>query len=144
MLKDFIKKVFFEPTENKYLVFFRYIVSGGIVTIINIILLYVFVEFLKLNYTWANVISMLICITITYIISKKFIFTKKVSIGVKKEFLSYIIIAIISIIVDTTVLNLLTKKLAIYYIISKILATIVSTVINYILKKVLYETFKEN
>ena len=142
-MKTFLKKVFINPTEEKHLVLFRYLVSGGLVTLINIILLYIFVEFLKLNYTLANVISMIICITITYILSKKFIFTRKVSIGVKKEFLSYIIIAIISIVVDTTILNILTKKFGIYYLISKILATVFSTAINYILKKVIYDTYKE-
>ena len=137
-----IKKLLFNPTEDKYITLFRYLFFGGVVTVLNIILLYLFVEFLNFSYVLANVISMIICITITYILSKKYIFTKKVSIGVKKEFISYIVIAIISIIIDTTVLNLLTKKLAIYYLISKILATIVSTLSNYIMKKIIYDKYK--
>ena len=138
----FLKHYFIEPSEDKFITLFRYLFFGGTVTVINIILLYMFVEFLKMNYTIANIISMIICITITYILSKKYIFTKKVSIGVKKEFISYIIIAIIAICVDTTILNLLTKQLSIYYIFSKMIATVVSTGTNYILKKFVYEKYK--
>ena len=141
-MKKFLNNLFIRPTEDKYLTIFRYIFFGGTVTVINIILLYVFVEFFKFNYILANIISMIICITITYILSKKFIFTKQVSIGVRKEFLSYIVIAIISIIIDTTTLHILTKKLSIYYMISKFLATFVSTATNYILKKIIYDTYK--
>ena len=141
-MKKLLNKYLITETDNNYITFFRYIFFGGTVTIINIILLYILVEFIKLNYTLANILSMIICITITYFLSKKFIFTKKVSIGAKKEFLSYIIISIISIIIDTTILNILTKKLSIYYLISKILATIISTITNYILKKLIYNRYK--
>lgn len=137
-----IKEIFIDYTENKKLIFFRYICTGGTVTLINIILLYVFTEFASINYVLSNIISMLICIIITYILSKKIIFTKKVKIGTVKEFISYIIIAIISIIIDTAIMKLLTEKLAIYYIISKIIATCISTVTNYILKSIIYDKYK--
>ena len=77
---DLIKRIFINYTEDKRLMFFRYICTGGIVTVINIILLYLFTEKLFINYNISNVISMLICITITYVLSKKFIFVKKVKI----------------------------------------------------------------
>ncbi len=138
----FIKQLLFSPTENHRVTLIRYLFYGGIVSIINIILLYVFVEFLKIDYTISNIISMAICITITYILSKKFIFSKKVSIGAKKEFLSYIIISIISIGIDTTILYVCTSWLTIYYLLSKIIAIIISTGVNYILKKTIYERYK--
>jgi len=139
---SFFKKILITSTDNKWLTLFRYFVTGGFVTIINIILLYIFVEFFKLNYILSNIISMIICITLTYIISKKIIFTKKVTIGVKKEFLSYIVIAIISIIIDTFTLNILINKFKIYYIFSKIVATLISTISNYFLKKKIYDMYK--
>lgn len=142
-MKNKLKKLFIDPNEGRFIMLFRYLFFGGTVTIINIILLYLLVEYLKFNYVLANVLSMIICIIITYILSKKFIFTKKVTIGAKKEFLSYVIIAIISIIIDTSVLNLLSEKFSIYYIISKIIATVISTGTNYILKKLIYNKYKE-
>ncbi len=137
-----IKKLLFNQTENHKITLFRYLFYGGIVSVINIVLLYVFVEFLKIDYTISNIISMAICITITYILSKKFIFSKKVSIGTKKEFLSYIIISIISIGIDTAVLYICTSLFTIYYLLSKIIAIVVSTGVNYILKKLIYEKYK--
>lgn len=77
---DLIKRIFINYTEDKKLMFFRYICTGGIVTVINIILLYLFTEMLLINYNISNIISMLICITITYVLSKKLIFVKKVKI----------------------------------------------------------------
>ena len=141
MIKYF-KTIIIEETENKWLVLLRYLITGGLVTIINILLLYLFVDSFKINYVISNILSMVICITITYYISKKIIFTKKVKIGVKKEYISYIFIAIISIIIDTVILNILTEKFSIYYIISKILSTCISTITNYILKKTLYNMYK--
>ena len=81
---NLITKIFIEYTENQKLIFFRYLFTGGAVTIINIILLYLLVEIVMLNYYLSNVISMLICIIITYIVSKKIVFSKKVSIRSKK------------------------------------------------------------
>lgn len=137
-----LNKIFLKYTKNKYLILFRYLVTGGIVTLINILLLYIFVEIFKISYILSNIISTSICITITYIISKKIIFTEKVKIGVKKEFLSYIIISIISIIIDTIILNILIENFSTYYIISKILSTCVSTITNYFLKKKIYDIYK--
>ena len=77
---DLIKRIYINYTEDKKLMFFRYICTGGIVTVINIILLYLFTEMLLINYNISNIISMLICITITYVLSKKLIFVKKVKI----------------------------------------------------------------
>ena len=142
-MKAVIHKFFLDPTEERCIVFFRYLVSGGFVTIINMILLYLLVEFFGCHYVFADILSMSICIVITYLMSKRFVFTKKVRIGVKKEFFSYLVIAIIAVVVDTTVLRLLTNKLSIYYMLSKVVATAVSTIINYILKRIIYDTFKE-
>ena len=141
-MRKLINKLLKEKTENRFITLFRYIVTGGFVTVINLILLYIFVEVFKINYIFSNIISMIICISITYFISKKIIFTKKVRIGVKKEFLSYIIIAVISIIVDTTILNVMTEMFNIYYIISKIIATGFSSFLNYFLKLKIYNLYK--
>ena len=141
-LVKLIKTIFINYTENKKIIFFRYLCTGGFVTIINILLLYLFTEIASINYTISNIISMLICITITYIISKKIVFVKKVKIGVVREFISYIAIAIISIFIDTIIMYILTEKFSIYYLLSKIFATCVSTVSNYILKKIIYNKFK--
>lgn len=75
-----IKKIFIDYTENEKIIILRYLVIGGAVTVINIFLLYLFVEFLKVDYKISNIISMLICITITYILNKKIVFSKKVRI----------------------------------------------------------------
>ena len=107
-----IRKLLFDKTDDSKITLLRYIFYGGVVSVINIILWYVFVEFLHIDYTVSNIISMIICITITYILSKLFIFSRKVSIGTKKEFLSYIIISIISIGIDTGVLYICTSILS--------------------------------
>lgn len=75
-----IKKIFIYYTENEKIIILRYLVIGGAVTVINIFLLYLFVEFLKVDYKISNIISMLICITITYVLNKKVVFSKKVRI----------------------------------------------------------------
>ena len=75
-----LKKIFIDYTENNKIIVFRYLVVGASTTIINIVLLYLFVEFLKIEYKMSNIISMLICIIITYFLSKKIVFSKKVQI----------------------------------------------------------------
>lgn len=79
-INELIKKIFINYTEDKKLIFFRYLCTGGTVTVINIILLYLFTEKLLINYNISNIISMLICILITYVLSKKVVFVKKVKI----------------------------------------------------------------
>lgn len=141
-MKQMIKKYLFEYTENSKIIFFRYLCTGGTVTIINMVLLYLLTEWASINYAVSNVISMAICIVITYITSKKMVFVKKVKIGVIKEFLTYVLISIISITIDTMIMYVLTERLKIYYLLSKVFSTFVSTIFNYISKKIIYEKFK--
>ena len=56
--------------------------------------------------------------------------------------MSYVLIAILSIIIDTLILRFLTETLNIFYIISKIGSTVFSTGINYILKRWVYEKYR--
>lgn len=127
-MKQMIKKYLFEYTENSKIIFFRYLCTGGTVTIINMVLLYLLTEWASINYAVSNVISMAICIVITYITSKKMVFVKKVKIGVIKEFLTYVLISIISITIDTMIMYVLTERLKIYYLLSKVFSTFVSTI----------------
>ena len=75
-----LKKILVDYTDNNNIIIFRYLLVGGFTTIINIVLLYLFVEFLRFDYKISNIISMLICIVITYYLSKKIVFSKKVKI----------------------------------------------------------------
>lgn len=139
---NFFNKLILSYTDNSYTIFLRYILSGIFVTIINFLLLFVFIEWFYINYIFSNIISMIICIILTYFISKKIVFMKKVKIGRKKEFISYVLIALLSIVIDTFILFLLTKFLMLYYIFSKIISTFISTFINFYLKKKIYERYK--
>ena len=60
---------------RKFLKFIKYSIVGGICTIINLILFYVFVQ-AGVHYIGANVVSYLLAVVLNYILNKCFVFLK--------------------------------------------------------------------
>ncbi|MBQ9853839.1 MAG: GtrA family protein [Bacilli bacterium] len=136
-MKKMIKKIFFENSNNFFLQFIRYFFVGGIAAVVNIGLLYIFSDFLNINYIISNIVSFSAGLIVNYILSKCFVF-KTNSLNVIFEFIIYLIIGVLGLIIDTVILWFLTSKFKIYYMISKIISTIITFIWNFLSRKIFY------
>lgn len=113
----------------------RFIVVGGIATIIDFVCLYIFKEFLNFNVILANTLSFTISVIYNYIASIKYVFDVDKNKNRKIQFIVFIVFSVLGLILNNLILYLLTDKLNIYYLISKIIATMFVMVFNFITRK---------
>lgn len=142
LLKRFdLKGLFIVPTKNGLLQFLRYIFVGGIATIVDWGILYIFTEFIHLYYILSSVISFIAGLLINFILSKKLVFQSNESkTGIMTEFIVYGVIGAVGLGITTLLMLLLTGYMKLYYMLSKVIATILVLLWNYIArKKILYK-----
>lgn len=116
----------------------RYIFVGGMTTLVNYSIYYVF---LKLNAHWfiANSLSWLGAVIFAYYANKKYVF--KSSNKSKKEFVSFVLLRLVTLLVETCCLSLLIDLLHIQPMISKIVVSFITIISNYVLCK--FKVFKK-
>ena len=116
----------------------RYIFVGGMTTLVNYSVYYVL---LKLNAHWliANSVSWLGAVLFAYYTNKKYVF--KSSNESKKEFVSFVLLRLVTLLVETGCLSLLIDLLHIQPMISKIVVSFITIISNYVLCK--FKVFKK-
>lgn len=133
-----LHKLFIAKTNNSFLQFFRYIFVGGIAAIVNIGALFVFTDIFGIHYIISNILGFILGLITNYLLSKMFIFTNENGMNKRKEFISYAIIGIIGLGVDTLFMLICTSGLGIYYLLSKIISTIITFIWNFGARKFMY------
>ena len=89
-----------EKTDNSYLQFIKYFFFFFLALFVDMGTLFVLTEFCKVYYIISATISFMLGIAVTYILSKMYIFTKtKIKNGFK-EFVIFLVIGIIGLILN--------------------------------------------
>ena len=116
----------------------RYIFVGGMTTLVNYSVYYVL---LKLNAHWliANSVSWLGAVLFAYYTNKKYVF-KSLNES-KKEFVSFVLLRLVTLLVEAGCLSLLIDLLHIQPMISKIVVSFITIISNYVLCK--FKVFKK-
>lgn len=113
----------------------KFSIVGGIATIIDFVFLYIFKELFNINIILANTLSFIISVTYNYIASVTWVFDINKDKNNKIQFILFIVFSVIGLIINNTILFILTDKLNIYYLISKVIATIFVMTFNFITRK---------
>lgn len=124
--------------RDKYKEFFVFAIIGGIMTLINFLLLALFVEVFRMNPLIANAVSYLIAVILSYFVNAIITFNHAIKDSKKeiKKLLEYCIMKLIFLMLDTVCLNFLLEiNLNLY--VSKLLLTIIFTFGSYGVSKVI-------
>ena len=130
-IKDFIIK----KTNNSYLQFIKYFFASGIALFADISILYILTEYAHLYYIISATASFLAGIAITYICSKLYIFTKTSIKNKTTEFVIFLAIGIIGLILNNIFLYVFTEYLSLHYMLSKCLVILITYLWNYFARK---------
>lgn len=126
-----------KKTENLLIQIFKFVIVGGIATLIDFILLFVFKELIHLQVIVSNTLSFCISLIYNYIASVKWVFDVNREKDPKKNFLIFLIFSIIGLAINDFIMYLLINKLSTF--ISKIIATAIVMVFNFITRKMFLE-----
>ena len=120
---------------NKQFIIFAII--GGLATILNFLLLMLFVEILNFNYILANVISYVICVIISYFVNSLFSFNHSINniVVELKKLIQYFVMKMIILFFDSLFLYILVDLIGVNLYISKIILTLFFTLLSFFASK---------
>ena len=114
-------------------------IVGGVAFLIDYFVLYVLVEYLHISYLIASGISFTVAVIFNYIASMKYVFERRNNISLRREFIVFLILSIVGLIINLIIMWISVDKLNIFYMISKIFATFIVMVWNFVSRKVFLE-----
>ncbi len=132
---EFLKKLI--QLKNKTII--KYLFVSVIATCIDVGLLFLLTEFLKINYLISGTISYCVGIIIGYIGQKTLTFNDK-STKIFKQFAIFTIVSLIGLLINLVILKIFVEYFGLHYLISKIIAIGVGFIWNYSINKKI--TFK--
>ena len=140
LIKDTLKTMNQSLNDNqiKLLVqIFKFIIVGGIATIIDWIIYYICYHFIGIEPLIANIISFTISVIYNFWASIKYVFDVKGD--NKKNFIIFIVFAVIGLGLNEIIIFLLHNKLLWNAMLVKIIATAIVMVFNFVTRKKLLE-----
>ena len=136
---DLLKIRISNNTKKLLVQIFKFGIVGGIAFIIDYFILIVCKELLNLNILLSSGIAFSISVIYNYIASIKWVFNTKKNSNKKNNFIIFIILSIIGLIITEIIMNIGTNNLNINYLIVKIISTIIVMIFNFITRKIFLE-----
>lgn len=142
LIDNLIKKYNIDLNKKNVKLFiqiFKFIIVGGIVTILDWILYYILYNYLKISPLVANIISFSISTIYNYWASTKWVFDVNKNKSRKKLFIEFVLFSAIALGLTELLLWIGIEVLLMNAMLSKIVATIIVMVFNFITRKMFLE-----
>jgi len=131
------KELFITPTLDPTLQFCRYIIVGGIATIVDWAVLYI-LEHAGLFYLAAAVFGFFFGLITNYALSVTMVFAaSRKGMNKAKEFLTHALIGLIGLGLTLLIMYIGTDLLGMYFMVSKVIATLIVLVWNFLGRKLI-------
>lgn len=124
---EFIRSIFKQQV-------FKFILVGGFCACIEFITFNIFIDFFKIEYLIANVISIVIAVVINYVLSRAFVFEKSKH-SKRNEFLSFVLFSVLAIVLNQLILWVFFEVIKLDIRLCKALAIVIVAFFNYLTKK---------
>ena len=121
----------------------KFIIVGGIATIIDWIVYYILFNYLDMNPLVANIFSFSVSVIYNYTASVKWIFEVDKNKSKKKVFIEFIILSLIGLLLTEILLFIFISYISMTEMSSKIIATAIVMVFNFITRKIFLEKDKK-
>lgn len=113
----------------------RYLVAGITGASTQIGLLYVFTDIVGLWYLYSSIFSFLAAIIVSFLLQKFWTFEDKKTDKLHHQFVKYMAVAILGLLVNTFAMFLLVDLLLLWYILAQIITGIIIAVMNFLMYK---------
>ena len=126
--------------NNKLLMqIIKFVIVGGISTVIDYIIFFILHDILKWNTIISNVLGFTVSVIYNYIASIKWVFDVNKDNDQKKQFIIFITLSIIGLIINTGIVYVCVDIIKLYSLIGKVIATAIVMVFNFITRKAFLE-----
>ena len=129
---NWIKKMW-----EKYQDIFWYCFFGGLTTIVNLVIFYLFSDVLSLHYAIANVIAWIVAVLFAYITNRIWVFKSKVKgiVGIAREMITFFGFRVVSLLMEMAIMFVFIDLLGISEMITKVITQIIVVAANYVFSK---------
>lgn len=103
----------------------KYLIVGGICTLLDFALLFFFAHFFGINYIVSSVFSFMAAVVLNYFLCISWIFKVRVIENRHHEFFYYVVISAVGLAINTLFIWGLTQFLGIHFMLSKVAATFI-------------------
>lgn len=128
-----------QQTEKLLIQIFKFGIVGGIAFFIDYAVLFCCKEFLGLNVLLSAAIAFIVSVIYNYIASIKWVFNVNKEKSAKKNFIIFIVLSIIGLIITEIIMWIGSDLVGINYLLVKIFATAIVMVFNFITRKIFLE-----
>lgn len=125
--------------KNLFIQIFKFVIVGGIATVIDWAIYYVLYNFLHIKPLIANILSFSVSVIYNYTASVRWVFDVNSNKSKKRMFIEFMIFSIIGLLLTELLLWLGIDVLGMHAMIIKILATAIVMVFNFITRKLFLE-----
>jgi len=118
---------------------FRYLVAGGLTTLLSILSFALFNDFFGIHYTVSNLFSWVLSVTFAFVLSKWYVFQSKDK-GKKslfKESAGFFASRLATLAVEEILMMVLISLLQVPELVSKIICNVIVVILNYVFSKFL-------
>ena len=126
-------------TENLFVQIFKFVIVGGISTIIDWAVYYVLYNYLHVPPLLANILSFSISVIYNYNASVKWVFNVNKEKNKKRMFIEFMIFSIIGLLLTELFLFIFINLLNMNAMLAKVIATAIVMVFNFITRKIFLE-----
>ena len=128
-----------EKKLNLLVQIFKFIIVGGIATVIDWLVYYIFYKIFKFNPLIANIFSFSISVIYNYIASVKWVFNVTKDKTKKRMFVEFMFFSILGFLLTELLLWIFIDLINIDKMLSKIIATIIVMIFNFVTRKIFLE-----
>ena len=131
-MTDWIKKMW-----KKYQDIFWYCFFGGLTTVVNLAIFYIFSDVLSIHYMIANVIAWVAAVLFAYITNRIWVFKSEVKSfeGIIKEMVTFFGFRVASLFMEMAIMFVLIDLFGVSEMITKLITQIVVVIANYVFSK---------
>ncbi|MDD3178563.1 MAG: GtrA family protein [Candidatus ainarchaeum sp.] len=113
----------------------KYLFFSVIATLVDIVCLYIFTEFLNVFYLVSASLSYCVGMVIAFFGNKKYTFENKTDKKNITKFIEFTIISLIGLVLNIILIKIFTENLGLWYILSKIITVVIIFFAKYIAHK---------
>lgn len=125
---------------EKYHKIVKYVLSGGTAVLVNLVVLYVMVEFLHLWYLLGAIVSFVFGLITSYTLQKFWTFKDGNTQNMPIQFLSFALFALLMLGLNTLLIYFFVDVLKIWYLLAQAMSSLLIAFINYnVFNKIIFK-----